>query len=88
MNKGIPYLLTALVALTLSAGWAAPVMALFQRAAACLGAGGSVDLLRLRCTPPTGVLGSWEMWTAAVVIALVILPVATSRVRRSRQLRP
>ena len=30
MNKGIPYLLSALVALTLSAGWAAPVLALFE----------------------------------------------------------
>lgn len=88
MNKGIPYLLAALVALILSADWAAPAVALFERAAACLATGGNIDLLRLRCTPPAGVLGSWEMWTAAVVIALVILPVATSQVRRSRHLRP
>lgn len=90
MNKGIPYLLAALVALTLSAGWAAPVLALFERVAACLQGGGSLDPIRLRCTPPTAatevLLQGWGFWLTllgvAVVVALATRRAGVPAVRR------
>jgi hypothetical protein len=90
MNKGIPYLMAALVALTLSAGWAAPVLALFEHVAACLDGGGSLDLLRMRCAPPSGardlLLQGWGFWlTAAAVAAVAVL---VTRTRRPRQRSP
>lgn len=91
MNKGIPYLMAALVALTLSAGWAAPVLALFDRVAACLESGGHLDLLQLRCAPP-GVtrdlmLGGWVFWLTAAIVAVLALVVIRPRpVRRPRRL--
>ena len=90
MNKGIPYLMAALVALTLSAGWAAPVLALFEHAAACLDGGGSLDLLRMRCTPPAAVPGlvleGWVFWLTAAGVAVVGL-LATRRRPASRMQR-
>ncbi|WP_282243524.1 hypothetical protein [Stenotrophomonas sp. PS02300] len=87
MNKGIPYLMAALVALTLSAGWAAPVLALFEHVAACLDGGGSLDLLRMRCAPPSGardlLLQGWGFWlTAAAVAAVAVLVTRTHPPRR------
>jgi hypothetical protein len=78
MNKGIPYLLTALVALTLSTGWAAPVLALFEQVATCLQGGGSMDVMRMRCEPPLAatdlLLHGWGVWvTLAVVLAVVVM---------------
>lgn len=77
MNKGIPYLLAALVALTLSAGWAAPVLSLFEHALGCLQQGGGLDLLRLRCEPQpsgwTATLGTWPFWVTAAAVALAAL---------------
>lgn len=83
MNKGIPYLMAALVALTLSAGWAAPVLALFEHVAACLQGGGSMDLLRMRCTPPGAtrdlLLGGWGFWLTAAAVAVVAATAARTR---------
>ncbi|MCF7749295.1 hypothetical protein KQ945_00955 [Bacillus subtilis subsp. subtilis] len=80
MNKGIPYLLAVLVALTLSAGWAAPVLALFEHAYTCLQGGGALDLVRLRCQPqPSGLctaLGAWPFWSTAVAVGLGALAAA------------
>jgi hypothetical protein len=77
MNKGIPYLLAVLVALMLSAGWAAPVLALFEHAYSCLQAGGGLDLVRLRCEArPSGLcalLASWPFWTTAGVLGLTAI---------------
>lgn len=77
MSKGIPYLLAVLVALTLSAGWAAPVLALFEHAFTCLQQGGGLDLARLRCEPrPDGLcalLGSWPFWATAIALGLAAL---------------
>lgn len=77
MNKGIPYLLAALVLLTWSAGWAEPVLALFQHAQTCLADGGDFDLLRLRCQPqPSGVcIGQATLWfwLSGTVFAVVAL---------------
>ncbi|MEG2802731.1 hypothetical protein [Stenotrophomonas sp.] len=77
MNKGIPYLLAVLVALSLSAGWMAPVLALFEHAYACLQGGGGLDLARLRCEPrPSGLcalLGAWPFWATAVALAVAAL---------------
>ena len=77
MNKGIPYLLAALVALTLSAGWAAPMLALFEHALQCLQQGGGLDLLRLRCEPqPSGwpaMLVTWPFWVTAAAVVLATL---------------
>ena len=74
MNKGTPYLLAVLVALTLSADWVGPVVALFEHAYACLQHGGGLDLVRLRCEPrPDGLcalLASWPFWGTAVALAL------------------
>lgn len=88
MNKGIPYLLAVLSTLTVSAGWMAPVLALFQRAYACLDAGGGLDLLRLRCEPrPTGLcalLGAWPFWTTAAATALVVVLAVRPPLRRRR----
>ena len=83
MNKGIPYLMAALVALTLSAGWAAPVLALFDQVAACLDSGGQLDLLHLRCAPP-GVtrelmFGGWVFWLTAACVAVLALVVTRPR---------
>lgn len=85
MNKGIPYLMAALVALTLSAGWAAPVLALFDHVAACLDSGGRLDLLKLRCVPPAraadlllegwGLLAMLAAMAAVVAVALTKSPV-------------
>ncbi len=90
MNKGTPYLLAVLVALTLSAGWVAPVLALFEHAYACLQQGGGLDLVRLRCEPrPDGLcalLASWPFWATAVALALATL-VATHGPRRLLRLR-
>ncbi|OEZ01631.1 MULTISPECIES: hypothetical protein [Stenotrophomonas] len=90
MNKGIPYLMAALVALTLSAGWAAPVLALFDQVAACLDSGGHLDLLQLRCAPP-GVtrdlmLGGWVFWLTAASVMVVVLVATRSRPSRRRRL--
>ncbi|WNH48667.1 MULTISPECIES: hypothetical protein [Stenotrophomonas] len=90
MNKGIPYLMAALVALTLSAGWAAPVLALFDQVAACLDSGGHLDLLQLRCAPP-GVtrdlmLGGWVFWLTAASVVVVVLVATRSRPPRRRRL--
>jgi len=88
MNKGIPYLLAVLCTLTVSVGWMAPVLALFQRAYACLEAGGGLDLLRLRCEPrPTGLcalLGAWPFWmtVAATAVVVVVLAVRPPLLRR------
>lgn len=77
MNKGIPYLLAALVLLTWSAGWAEPVLALFHNAQDCLADGGDFDLLRLRCQPqPSGVcIGQATLWfwLSGIVFAVVAL---------------
>ncbi len=77
MNKGIPYLLAALVLLTWSAGWAEPVLALFHNAQVCLADGGDFDLLRLRCQPqPSGVcIGQATLWfwLSGIVFAVVAL---------------
>ncbi|MEK0267529.1 hypothetical protein QT383_16610 [Stenotrophomonas rhizophila] len=77
MNKGIPYLLAALVLLTWSAGWAEPVLALFHNAQDCLADGGDFDLLRLRCQPqPSGVcIGQATLWfwLSGIVFAMVAL---------------
>jgi hypothetical protein len=77
MNKGIPYLMAVLVALTLSAGWAAPVLALFEHAYTCLQAGGGLDLVRMRCEArPNGLcalLASWPFWATAVALAVSAL---------------
>jgi hypothetical protein len=77
MNKGIPYLLAVLVALTLSADWGAPVLALFQHAYACLEGGGGLDLVRLRCeAQPTGLcaaLATWPFWATAAAVAVAAL---------------
>ena len=85
MNKGTPYLLAVLVALTLSAGWVAPVLALFEHAYACLQHGGGLDLVRLRCEPPPdglcALLASWPFWATAVALAGATL-VATHGARR------
>lgn len=85
MNKGIPYLLAALVALTLAAGWAAPVLALFEHALQCLQQGGSLDLVRLRCEPQPGgwsaALAAWPFWFTAAAVALAALA-ATGLPRR------
>lgn len=78
MNKGTPYLMAGLVALTLSAGWAAPVLALFEHAASCLGQGGGWDLLRLRCTPAPPLALAWPFWATAVAVAGVVM-LATNR---------
>jgi hypothetical protein len=90
MNKGTPYLLAVLVALTLSAGWVAPVLALFEHAYACLQHGGGLDLVRLRCEPrPDGLcawLASWPFWATAVALAVATL-VATHGPRRLLGLR-
>ncbi|MCS4236509.1 hypothetical protein ACTUVK_003641 [Stenotrophomonas rhizophila] len=90
MNKGIPYLLAVLVALTLSAGWAAPVLALFEHAYSCLQGGGGLDLVRLRCEPrPDGLgalLGSWPFWATAAGLAASALA-ATRLPRWPRSLR-
>lgn len=85
MNKGIPYLMAALVALTLSAGWAAPVLALFDHVAACLDRGGRLDLLQLRCVPAAsaadlllegwGLLAMLATMAAVVAVALTKPPV-------------
>ena len=86
MNKGIPYLMAALVALTLSAGWAAPVLALFEHVAACLDGGGSLDLLRMRCTPPSAardlLLQGWGFWLTAAAVAVVAGLASRRRPRR------
>lgn len=90
MNKGTPYLMAALVALTLSAGWAAPVLALFDQVAACLDAGGSLDLLQLRCAPPHGAgglaLDGWVFWLTGAAVTVVALLATrrrpTARLRR------
>ncbi len=79
MNKGIPYLLAVLVALTLSAGWAAPVLALFEHAASCLGNGGSLDLVRLRCVPATPVTLGWSFWATLAATGLVVMAVTNRR---------
>ncbi|MCC7635429.1 hypothetical protein [Stenotrophomonas rhizophila] len=88
MNKGIPYLLAALSTLTVSAGWMAPVLALFHRAYACLEAGGGLDLLRLRCEPrPTGLcalLAAWPFWMTAAATALVVVLAVRLPLRRRR----
>ncbi|MEN5042007.1 hypothetical protein ABE424_17600 [Stenotrophomonas sp. TWI1149] len=77
MNKGIPYLLAALVLLTWSAGWAEPVLALFQHAQTCLAGGGDFDLLRLRCQPPPSVVyvgrPTLWFWLGGIVFAVVAL---------------
>lgn len=77
MNKGIPYLLAALVLLTWSAGWAEPVLALFQRAQSCLSGGGEVDLLHLRCQPSFNGVGmvpaTLGFWLGGIVFAVVAL---------------
>ncbi|HAI45818.1 hypothetical protein D3C87_473090 [compost metagenome] len=90
MNKGIPYLLAVLVALTLSAGWMAPVLALFEHAYSCLHHGGTLDLVRLRCEPrPDGLcalLASWPFRATAVGLALAALA-ATHLPRRRLRLR-
>ncbi len=79
MNKGIPYLLAVLVALTLSAGWAAPVLALVEHAAGCLGSGGSWDLVRLRCMPPAPVALGWSFWMTLAATFLVVMAVTNRR---------
>ncbi|MBT2768507.1 hypothetical protein J7J08_12745 [Stenotrophomonas sp. ISL-67] len=88
MNKGIPYLMAALVALTLSAGWAAPVLALFEHVAACLDGGGSLDLLRMRCVPPGAatdlLLGGWGFWLTAAAVAAVATVVTRTHLPRRR----
>jgi len=84
MNKGIPYLLAVLVALTLSAGWAAPVLALFEHAAGCLGGGGSLDLLRLRCVPAAPAVLGWSFWATVVATLLVVMAVTNRRSLRWR----
>lgn len=88
MNKGIPYLMAALVALTLSADWAAPVLALFEQVAQCLGSGGSLDLLHLRCTPPAGatdlLLQGWGLWLLLAAIAAVVVLATAKRPARTR----
>ncbi|WP_315385285.1 hypothetical protein [uncultured Stenotrophomonas sp.] len=90
MNKGIPYLMAALVALTLSAGWAAPVLPLFDQVAACLDSGGHLDLLQLRCAPPGGtqdlMLGGWAFWLTAASVVVVVLLAARSRPTRRQTL--
>ncbi|MDY0955172.1 hypothetical protein SOM22_11340 [Stenotrophomonas rhizophila] len=90
MNKGTPYLLAVLVALTLSADWVAPVVALFEHAYACLQHGGGLDLVRLRCEPrPDGLcalLASWPFWGTAAALAVATL-VATRGPRRQLRLR-
>lgn len=77
MNKGIPYLLAALVLLTWSAGWAEPVLALFHNAQVCLADGGDFDLLRLRCQPQPSVVSLGQatlwFWASGVVFAVVVL---------------
>jgi len=92
MNKGIPYLMAALVALTLSAGWAAPVLALFEHAAACLDSGGSLDLLRMRCSPPSAahdlLLQGWGFWVTAAAVAAVALVLTRTRPPRRRSSLP
>jgi len=89
MNKGIPYLMAALVALTLSAGWAAPVLALFDHVAACLDRGGTLDLLHLRCTAPAAAChllpGGWVFWSTAVGAVLVALVATRRRSPRRRR---
>lgn len=89
MNKGIPYLLSALVALTLSAGWAAPVLALFEHVATCLQDGGSVDLMRMRCEPPVVatdfLLHGWGFWLMLIVVATVVALATTRTGARSRR---
>ena len=90
MNKGIPYLMAALVALTLSAGWAAPVLALFDQVAACLDSGGSLDVLHLRCAPPIEarelLLEGWVFWLTAAGVAVVAVLATRSRPFRRRRL--
>lgn len=77
MNKGIPYLLAALVLLTWSAGWAEPVLALFHNAQVCLADGGDFDLLRLRCQPQPSVVcigqATLWFWLSGIVFAVVAL---------------
>ena len=77
MNKGIPYLLAALVLLTWSAGWAEPVLALVHHAQSCLAGGGDFDLLRLRCQPQLSVVcigpATLWFWLSGVVFAVVAL---------------
>ncbi|WNH53936.1 hypothetical protein [Stenotrophomonas oahuensis] len=79
MNKGIPYLLAVLVALTLSAGWAAPVLALFEHVASCLGSGGSVDLVGLRCVPGAPMALGWSFWATSAATTLVVMAVTNRR---------
>lgn len=85
MNKGIPYLLAALVLLTWSAGWAEPVLALFHNAQVCLADGGDFDLLRLRCQPqPSGVcIGQATLWFWLSGIAFAVVALLGTR-RRTR----
>lgn len=88
MNKGIPYLMAALVALTLSAGWAAPVLALFDHVAACLDSGGTLDLLHLRCAPPTAARdllpGGWVFWSTAGAVLVAMVATRRRSPRRRR----
>jgi len=89
MNKGIPYLMATLVALTLSAGWAAPVLALFEQVTACLDSGGRLDLVHLRCAPPAAVPGlvleGWVFWLTAAGVAVVGLLATRRRPASSMQ---
>jgi hypothetical protein len=79
MSKGTPYLLAGLVALTLSAGWAAPVLALLEHATDCLGGGGTLDLLRLRCTPAPPQVLAWPFWATLVGVGVVVMGVTHRR---------
>jgi len=77
VNKGIPYLLAALVLLTWSAGWVEPVLALFHNAQVCLADGGDFDLLRLRCQAKPSVVcigqATLWFWLSGIVFAVVAL---------------
>jgi hypothetical protein len=92
MNKGIPYLLSALVALTLSAGWAAPVLALFEQVATCLQDGGSMDLMRMRCEPPVAatdfLLHGWGFWLMLIMVVAVVALATTRTGTRPPRNRP
>lgn len=91
MNKGIPYLLSALVALTLSADGVAPVMALFEYAYQCLQTGSAPGVAWLRCPSVTAFVQSGAFMATALGVAVGAAAVTRpwpGRHARSRRVHP